>query len=324
MEHRADWLYEAKWGLASHYLAALYHEDVSKLTSAEWNEQIDAFDVAGLAAQLAEIKVGFYMLTLGQNCGFYLAPNPVYDEIAGYPAPHTSRRNIMLELADALAEYNIPTIAYLPSGAPAMDPHSYTNFEWEWGFGSWPQDWKETSNGKRLVSFQKKWERVIREWSLQFGKKISGWWFDGCYFSEDMYLHEDEPNFHSFAAAARAGNPDSILAFNPGIMIKPLTDEEDFVAGETNEPDQVKCTSRRVEGLNGHPAQFFMWSYLGTSWAKYPIRFSDELAVKYTCDVVNPGGVVMWDLPLLKSGVIPDEFFRQAKTIGQAVAAIRR
>ena len=53
--------------------------------------------------------------------------------------------------------------------------------------------------GGRLAEFQRKWEAVIREWSLRWGKSVSGWWIDGCYFADQMYRFDDEPNFASFA-----------------------------------------------------------------------------------------------------------------------------
>jgi hypothetical protein len=87
--------------------------------------------------------------------------------------------------------------------------------------------------------FQLKWERVIRDWSQCWGKKVEGWWFDGCYFPNSMYRSTQPPNFESFAAAARAGNPDAVIAFNPGVVyrILSMTPHEDFTAGEIDKPD---------------------------------------------------------------------------------------
>ncbi len=62
-----------------------------------------------------------------------------------------------------------------------------------------------------------------------------------------MYRTEEPPNFVSFAAAARAGNPDSIIAFNPGVVprILSVTPHEDYTAGEINDPNRVEI--RRAE-----------------------------------------------------------------------------
>jgi hypothetical protein len=49
-----------------------------------------------------------------------------------------------------------------------------------------------------------------------------------------MYCLQDPPSFSSFAAAARAGNPDAMVAFNLGVICRiiSIAPEEDFTAGE--------------------------------------------------------------------------------------------
>ena len=316
--HRTDWFHRAQWGVACHYIAEVTHRDaVDKLTADQWNAEVDAVNVRGLADQLAAAGAGFFMLTLGQNSGFYCAPNEAYDRFVGIRPSKCSRRDLVGDLADALGTRGIRLIVYLPSGAPAMDEVACERLGWEWGFeGGWPHGW-QTRTGKRLVPFQQKWEAVIWEWSERWGTKVSGWWFDGCYFADEMYQHSEPPNFHSFAASARAGNPESILAFNPGIMVKPLTDAADYVAGETNEPDRIDCPGRWVEGPGDHRSQFFMWSYLGPSWGQSPSRLTDEQAVTYTRNIVDCDGVVMWDVPPQLDGLIPEPFCRQLRVIGE-------
>jgi len=66
-------------------------------------------------------------------------------------------------------------MTYLPSGAPDEDQAALSALEWKGG----PYRNKE---------FQLKWERVIAEWSRRWRKKVAGWWFDGCYFPDSMYL----------------------------------------------------------------------------------------------------------------------------------------
>ena len=81
------------------------------------------------------------------------------------------------------------------------------------------------------------WEKVIREYSLRWGTNIAGWWFDGCYEPNQLYNFPDAPNFQSFAAAARAGNPNALIAFNRGVIdrVLSITPFEDYCAGEINE-----------------------------------------------------------------------------------------
>jgi hypothetical protein len=53
-----------------------------------------------------------------------------------------------------------------------------------------------------------------------------------------MYRSPEPPNFASFASAARTGNPDATVAFNPGVVYRMLspTPFEDFTTGEIDKP----------------------------------------------------------------------------------------
>jgi hypothetical protein len=271
-----------------------------------WNRRVDAFDVIGLANQLLEAKAKYFVLTLGQNSGHYCSPNETYDRITGIRPSRCARRDLVSELHDALAPHGIRLMVYLPAGAPEFDPVAVEKLKW--------------TKGGRCAEFQRNWEAVIREWSLRWERNVSGWWFDGCYYNDEMYQHADEPNFKSFAAAARAGNPDSIVAWNPGVEYPPYTvdPEEDYTSGEI-------CDLQRVDapGRWEKQAQFHILSFLGKFWGSLPIRFTATEAIENTLTFTNYGGVVTWDVPLTVEGLINPEAFAVLKEVGKAVDVSR-
>jgi lysophospholipase L1-like esterase len=310
--HRADWLHDAGWGVFTHYLG-------NETTSAEdWNKAIDAFDVKGLAEQLASVGARYYVITIGQNSGHYLAPNATYDKYVGISPSKCARRDLVSEIADALAAKGIRTMVYLPSGAPDRDPVAMEKLGWQAGkYPIWSHPQGGPDGGDpRLAEFQRKWEEIVADWSKRWGTKVCGWWFDGCYYPIAMYKHDDAPNFASFAAAARAGNPDSIVAFNPGVFdpIFSLTQEEDYTAGEINDALKAKCPGRYIDG-----AQFQMLSYLGPWWAAGPPRYSDPQVLAITKGVVDKGGAVTWDVPIQPSGLIPQAFIDRLKALSEGM-----
>ena len=310
---RVDWFYNAKWGVFIDYLAdGCYKFDESKVPAEEWNKRVDAYDVNGLAQQLHEIQAPYIVITIGQNSGHYCSPNATYDRIVGHCPSKCSRRDLVADLHGALAPYGIKLIVYVTSGAPCRDKIAMEKFEYKWGYKGvdWPQFGKELT-GLRLAEFQLKWEAVIREWSLRWGKKVSGWWVDGCYFNDDMYKHADAPNFKSFAAALRAGNPESILSFGDGSDKPPhrVCEEEDYTNRETSEVFSFRV-GRWVDG-----AQYHIGSYLGDGWGKGKPRFINEFVLGYTKDVNAKGGVVSWDVPTEYNGLIPEPFVRQLKAL---------
>ncbi|HRZ56820.1 MAG TPA: hypothetical protein P5525_15345, partial [Candidatus Paceibacterota bacterium] len=176
-------------------------------------------------------------------------------------------RELIGDLAQALEPHRIRLLAYLPSGAPAADPVARRKLQWRWGApGGWQLPGEPV--GGRLAEFQRNWEAVCGDWSQRWGRRVSGWWIDGCYFADEMYRHSDEPNFASFARALKAGNPGALVAFNPGVKVPVVchTPLEDYTAGEVN-LDQVaeairSCPGRWIE-REGRRVQFQILSFLG-------------------------------------------------------------
>lgn len=309
MKSNTEWFQDCGWGVFTHYLAS------NDTTAEEWNKQVNNFKVDSLAEQLESVGAKYYFITIGQNSGHYCAPNSTYDSIVGIEPSKCSDRDLISDIYEALNPREINLLVYLPSGAPAADKVAMEKLEWEWGFeGDWPS-WNNRRTGKRLVSFQKKWESVVREWSLRWGKRVRGWWIDGCYFADEMYRNEEPPNFKSFAQALKAGNPDSIVAFNPGVKVPVIshTKYEDYTAGEISNAFPV-CPGSKLNGT-----QYHVLSYLGESWGKGPLRFPDEFVIGYTKHVVSKGGVVTWDVPIQKDGQIPKQFLRQLRTLSENI-----
>lgn len=311
MEHKradTDWFRDAKWGVFTHYLTG------AETSVKDWNKRVNSFDVNALADQLSSVGTAYYFITIGQNSGHYCSPNSAYDKYVGIQPSKCSERDLIMDIYKALTPKGIKLLVYLPSGAPAADLTAAERLGWKWGYnGNWPA-WGTGRTGERLAEFQIKWEEIMSEWSVRWKDSVSGWWIDGCYFADEMYRHLEPPNFKSFADALKAGNPDSIVAFNPGVLVPVIchSEYEDYTAGEISDAFPV-CPGRRVNG-----AQYQILSYLGNSWGSGEPRFPDEFVVGYTKHVNSKDGVVTWDVPISESGVIPEAFINQLKVLGDA------
>ncbi len=308
---RANWFRDARWGVFTHFLA---DDDVS---ADDWNRQVDAFDVDALASQLAEVGAAYYFITMGQNSGHYCAPNAAYDRHVGISPSKCSERDLVSDLADALGPHGIRTMVYHPSGAPDREPVAVERLKWKkFDYGQ---------AGERLAEFQIMWEDVIREWSLRWGDKCAGWWLDGVYFADAMYRHDEAPNFGTLAAAARAGNPQSLVAFNSGVATPAVcvSEHEDYTAGELSYElplldgykweDRSRGQTRFVDG-----AQYQVLCFLADWWGHGGPRMPDELAISWTKFVTSREGVVTWDVPLVDYR-IPQAFIDQLKAVNRAV-----
>ncbi len=305
---RAAWMQNPHyaWGVMTHYLAD-WQARVNNLemTVDLWNKMVDGFDVEAMAKRLEQVGAGHYQLSIGQNSGYYLSPNAVYDKFVGIEPGKCSHRDLVADIYEPLHKHDIKLMVYLPSGAPGGDRVAHEALEWQ--NGPYPNR-----------NFQRKWEQVIAEWSRAWGTKVTGWWFDGCYFPNSMYRSVEPPNFTSFAAAARAGNPESAVAFNPGVIYRliSMSPDEDFTAGEVDKPDQVtvrRSADGRIDGTQIH-----MLSFLGEKWGMGAPRFTADQVVEYTKKIRDFGGSVTWDVPVTLNGTITDPFLEQLAALGKA------
>lgn len=320
-----DWFHEAGWGVFLH----LCLHTPPGMTADAWNRLVDAFDVTGLAQQLSSVGAGYCFLTIGQGSGHYCAPNSRYDELTGIRPSTCSRRDLVSELADALAVLQVPLLAYVPADGPWADPTARC------GLGltrHWSDGKAYTWSEYRLPVFQQNWEEICREWSMRFGRKVRGWWVDGAYHKCERYPEEEAPNLRTYAAALKAGNPDAIIAFNPGAnaLVVPYTQYEEYTAGEmigslpTCEagfyqrfvqdrlPDADFGPTRRwIDG-----EQYHLLNWLGSEWGKGAPRFPPELVAGYTRYVLDHGAVMTWDVPVSPAGRIEAPFLAHLRAIG--------
>ncbi len=321
MHENSIWLRDAKWGVFVHFLSE--HHLGWTATPAQWNTLVNAFDVEALADQIQSVGASYLIFTIGQNSGYFCAPNPVYDQWVGYPESHCSDRDLLADLHAVLQPRGISLLAYLPGGAPDRDTQAVSKLEWGMG------------GPDRYVNFQRKWEAVCRQWSERWGHKVRGWWIDGCWFADTMYRFDDEPNFKSFAAALKAGNPEALVAFNPGLRlpcIEPMTPWEDMTCGECLDVLYIGTYERDEKGGWGEyndfshgfidHARLHMYLSLRAYSKGQPNgtpRFPDELVIGYTKYLNAREGVISWEAPITATGTIQPPFYRQLQSLGRAM-----
>ncbi|MGB8853315.1 MAG: alpha-L-fucosidase [Pirellulales bacterium] len=307
-----DWMSKSTVGAFMHFLPDQW----------KYPRVNDEFDVEAVVKQLVDAKVGWFMFTLGQNSGYFNAPNATYDRITGYAAgERCSKRDIPKELAAALKPHGIRLVLYLPCQTPNRDLQAIRAF-------GLPE---EPANGDRKldVAFAEKWALVIQEWADRYGDSVSGWWFDGGY----AHVAFGDQMAEAYADAVRHGNPRAIVTFNRGITLRRGTTIEDYTAGEffplQGKKESVTytstCNSRWLDG-----SQWHILTTLGGNWGQHgEPRFGDDAWTKWIPDVAAHGGAITFDVgpnydpkhgPV---GSLGEAQFRQLRAISEAAAAAR-
>lgn len=308
-QNRASWMQDAKWGVMLHYsavkLASENQLDPDSINIDKWNELIDNFDCEQLAKQLSDVGAGYLIFTIRHGDGFFVGPNSIYDSYMSHVPSICSKRDLMVDLHSALDQYGIKLIAYSSS-------HYNKNPDEVKGMAF---DREDPRKAEALI----RWQNVIREFSIRWGDKVSGWWIDGCYRPNTYFRYPDNPNFASMAAATRAGNPNGIVAFNPGRFprIMSITPYEDYTAGEINDLERIQWKYNSDGLVDG--TQIHILSYLGSKWGVGSPRFSDDEVLKYSLEINSVGGAVTWDVPPLRDGTISENFMKQLLAIGKAL-----
>jgi len=298
----SNWMSKAGYGLMAHYEVF----GVDKISPKEYNRRVNSFNVDSFVKQVKESGTEYVILTLGQNSGYYCAPNRTYDKLLGIePGQKTATRDLPLELGKALQKENIRLVLYLPSRAPQRDRKTMN------ALGDTPQ------NKPAPQVFIKNWSHICQEWSERYGKLVSGWWFDGYYIPAGWANLQAQHNWKTWAEAVRAGNSDAELAFNRGasadVAFIRLNGAQTYTAGEATQIGATPKTHPPPEGMTWQ-----LLTYLGHTWGKgtKPRYGADEL-IPYLDKVNALGGSVTFDVPLSSEGAIPESFMTVLRKLGK-------
>ena len=296
----ADWMRHTKFGIMVVYLEQLQNGtpplNMGKVTN--WDSCVNDFDVNTFASQINQVHAGYVIFTLYQGSRFICTPNVHFEKTTGYARGQaTSHRDLIMDLSNALQKYKIKLILYVTADGLFRDDKSNIVFH--------SPMLRYKQNGDRFVAtdtFANNWAPVLREWSMRYGKRISGWWVDGAYkthgYNDDL--------LEKFYNALKAGNPNSIIAFNNAVhpKIETYSKWDSYTAGEMNGFDDLPPTGGKLNGRQWH-----ILSYLGTDWFSPAVKYNGPgYLTGYINKVKAQGGVATINVAVYRNGSIaPDQ-----------------
>lgn len=305
MGHITDKLYNKRWGVFNHFLYGAPGGGIGiAIGDTDWNKRVEALDVEKIAENLHEMGAGYYFITMMQGTKHMIAPNKMYDEIAGIKAGDAcAKRDLIEDLYQALSKYDIDLYLYYTGDGPYKDEEIGEKF----GF----------IEPRKNVSkeFVNKWASVLKEYSVRYGDKICGWWIDGCY---DFFGYNDEL-LKTYYDAIKLGNPDAIVAFNNGVKEKLYRwyQHEEFVSGEFNDFIYIP-KSRFIDDAQAHILAPLGVSPDGNEWGGWGasgVKYDKEYMLDYIKKVNEKGGVVTVDIKINSDGSFDEEQMKSLKGI---------
>ena len=219
VEQRADtgWFQRARYGIMVHWTSESMPRHGDRKPYAE---AVDAFNVEAFAEQMAQTGAGFVVFTTSHAEQVFPAPLASLDAVL--PA-RTTRRDLVADLAAALERRGLRLMLYHHLGS-SRDP------EWLRASGFWDTD---------TTRFFAHWRAIIGEAGARYGDRLAGWWFDDG--SVTFYAHGAP--WEELARAARAGNPNSLIGFNPWELNSPTMFQDLYLGEGKHEPSG--CGLRR-------------------------------------------------------------------------------
>jgi hypothetical protein len=319
-KRRSDWMI-GKWGMMVHWIApGPQPEHGPRIT--DLNRAVNAFNLEGFLEQFEASGADFLMFTIGQNTSYYASPNATLDRLAG--SGHCSERDLILEIAKGVQKQQKHFITYLP--AEVQQPKSlHAAFAW--------------NSGGDQTEFEHRYTTFIREYSERYAGAVDGWWFDGCYTWPDF------PNkirhWPLWLNAARAGNPEAVVAFNDGAfysgITRPVTPLEDYFSGEcwgfrdgkimVGHGENTSLTMPSGRFVEGTECQFHVQTPIdcnGNWWHENPgsmppPKYADEDLFPVVRNCLQTGGTVTLNVGIYQEGNISTATLSQLKRLNTSL-----
>jgi hypothetical protein len=270
-----------------------------------WPEMVDKFDVEKFAELVDSTGAGYAIWSATWATYFFPAPIHAIDEIM---AGRTSKRDLIGEMADALAKRDIRLILYYHLG------HDQTPENGSW----WSKNWVSSSDKSLFIE---NWCSILTEVGQRYGDRLTGWMFD------DELVYYPMP-YEVVGKAAKAGSPGRIISYNPWIQARG-TDFQDFQFGEgfrgsaaLPEAAHGIWPSGPMRGLQAH-GNFQVdgpdWGINRPDEKITPPFFSAEKASDFALVAAQHNEALSWNLEMYDDGSVSEESLKVFQAAGSAV-----
>ena len=320
------WMLKAKYGIFLHYQYRILlgysiktkpqFPDPSQMNAGEWNRFVDGFDVNGFATQMAEAKVGWVIFCLDDHYfAWPCAPNQNFSQFTGYaPGEKCSRRDLILDLANALNRKGVKLICYFAGLNGYMKEPKVLAGLGDQGRGEF--------NDKSPPSAECRERRlaILKEYADRFGPRIAGWWFDGM----EANTYKDEPHsWWDLNSIVHSANPHAVIAFSFGANEQECLCKgiDDYTGGDTwSRQDLKRLTPEALP-----PQNDILWHgkiYCGNVYHGQGDgnQFNDQELIDWIDTCHKQGGVCTLDWPFdPKTGLLKDFAFAQLKHVASGL-----
>jgi hypothetical protein len=300
------WMSDAKYGLMFTWTAATYPRTGEKKSYAD---AVRDFNVNAFADMVAGTGAGFVVFCTSWSTYYFPAPLQTWERVA---PSHTTQRDLIRELADALNARGIKLMIYYHAGRLDKD----------WWSG-------DVTRKMDKAAYFKEWEDTISEIGTRYGDKLAGWWFDDGL----TFYYTLQAPWEAMTRSTKAGNPARVVGYNSWILPR-ATDFQDFACGEGDFPDRLTTEDELPVGGSGiflsGPQKGLQatitltneggdWGHVTPNAPIPPPRYSTPKMIEYIQKAVARKDVPVINLEVYEDGSASPQAIEEFKAIKAAI-----
>ncbi len=207
MRSDTAWMRRAKYGLQFHWTSQSVPRHGARK---KYADAVSDFPVEKFAQIVKDSGAGYVIITTSNAEHYFPAPIKAIDRIL---PGRTTERDLVRDWIDALRPHGIRLILYYHCG----------HDDWKNPDGWWRHTGYDSKNPQKFLD---NWCSIVSEVGNRYGKGLAGWYYDDA-----CVYYPLNPDFRRLTAAAKAGNPERVVCYNPWVLPR-STDFQDYLCGE--------------------------------------------------------------------------------------------
>ncbi len=300
-----DW-FAGSIGISVHWTS---HSKPLSGKAQTFQNAVEEFDLDGFMRQIKKSGAKHLIFTTTHAEHKLPAPHPVIDYLQ---AGRTCGRDLLGEIAQRLKQEGVRLILYYNHACNGDDDAA----------------WKKACGylDAPLDLFAARILQIVECLSRRYGDLVSGWWFDSSYSVDPRGPHNSITTeigdwqfpWDGLSAAAKSGNPQSIVCFNSGVDVDFLySTHQDYYAGETTSL-RMRPQGRYIHGLQLH--QWFCldnrnWVHTQENTPFVGPAYTDEQVQNFTRQITCAGGAVTYNMEIAQTGLINPSAIEQMERL---------
>ena len=309
-----DWLAKCRLGIGVHWTAHTVPRSGPPLP---FQKAVDAFDVSRFVDSLVVAGAEYLLFTATHALQMLPAPHPVIDKIL---PGRTCQRDLIAELANALAAKGLPLLVYYNHSCNSKDDPP-----WEQAIGYHDRDKQKFADN--LLS-------IVGLMSERYQDKIKAWWFDSPYSLDRRGPHNsvttDMAGFQfpweRFTVAAKLGSASRLVTYNAGINETFLyTTHQDYWAGEMidlQHPPQGRYLENGLQWFGWTCLEDRAWVHAKRDSAIPPPLYSDEEITSFVRTCNSQQAPMTFNVGIYQDGTLPPASVEQLQRVKRALTRV--